>query len=384
MQTQRYQSLDVFRGATVALMILVNNPGSWAHIFSPLEHASWHGLTPTDLVFPFFLFAVGNAMSFVMPKLAQGTDANFWKKVLKRTLMIFAIGLFLNWSPFVKWSEGALVFKQWENVRILGVLQRIALCYFFASVIIYYGKSKWALYIGAVILLLYWLLTTLLGAPGHPYSLSGYFGNAIDQSILGVTHIYKGEGVPFDPEGLTSTLPAIVQVIFGFLVGEYIQNKGKNFEMLSQLLLTGVILVLAGYIWDFSFPINKKIWTSSYVVYTSGLAMITLSIFIYLIEFKNATGKWSYFFEVFGKNPLFIFVLSGFLPRVLALLRWEDHVNELGEKVYTSSLPWFYEHICKKIYADLRIGSLLYALCFIAVMASLAYVLDKKRIYIKV
>ena len=384
MQTQRYQSLDVFRGATVALMILVNNPGSWGHIFSPLAHASWHGLTPTDLVFPFFLFAVGNAMSFVMPKLAQGTDLDFWKKVLKRTILIFAIGLFLNWSPFVKWSDGALVLKQWEQIRILGVLQRIALCYFFASVIIYYGKSTWALYIGAVILLLYWLLTTLLGAPGYPYSLSGYFGNAIDQSILGITHIYKGEGVPFDPEGLTSTLPAIVQVIFGFLVGEYIQNKGKNFEMLSQLLLTGVVLVLAGYIWDFSFPINKKIWTSSYVVYTSGLAMITLSVFIYLIEFKNATGKWSYFFEVFGKNPLFIFVLSGFLPRVLALLRWEDHVNEMGEKVYTSSLPWFYEHVCKNIHSDLRVGSLLYALCFIAFMAILAYILDKRKIYIKV
>lgn len=384
MQTQRYQSLDVFRGATVALMILVNNPGSWAHIFSPLEHASWHGLTPTDLVFPFFLFAVGNAMSFVMPKLAQSGDANFWKKVTKRTLLIFAIGLFLNWSPFVKWSEGALVFKQWENIRILGVLQRIALCYFFASIIIYYGKSKMALYIGAVILLIYWLLTTILGAAGHPYSLSGYFGNAIDQSILGVTHIYKGEGVPFDPEGLTSTLPAIVQVIFGFLVGEYIQNKGKDFEMLSQLLLTGVVLVLAGYIWDFSFPINKKIWTSSYVIYTSGLAMITLSMFIYLIEFKNASGKWSYFFEVFGKNPLFIFVLSGFLPRVLALIRWEDHINEQGEKVYTSSLPWFYEHVCKNIYSDPRIGSLMYALCFIAFMGALAYILDKKKIYIKV
>lgn len=384
MQTQRYQSLDVFRGATVALMILVNNPGSWGHIFSPLAHASWHGLTPTDLVFPFFLFAVGNAMSFVMPKLAQGTDLDFWKKILKRTILIFAIGLFLNWSPFVKWSDGALVFKQWEQIRILGVLQRIALCYFFASVIIYYGKSTWALYLGAVILLLYWLLTTLLGASGHPYSLSGYFGNAIDQSILGITHIYKGEGVPFDPEGLTSTLPAIVQVIFGFLVGEYIQNKGKNFEMLSQLLLTGVVLVLAGYIWDFSFPINKKIWTSSYVVYTSGLAMITLSVFIYLIEFKNATGKWSYFFEVFGKNPLFIFVLSGFLPRVLALLRWEDHVNEMGEKVYTSILPWFYEHVCKNVNSDLRVGSLLYALCFIAFMAILAYILDKRKIYIKV
>jgi len=384
MQTQRYQSLDVFRGATVALMILVNNPGSWAHIFSPLEHASWHGLTPTDLVFPFFLFAVGNAMSFVMPKLAQSGDLHFWKKLLKRTLLIFAIGLFLNWSPFVKWSEGELVFKQWENIRILGVLQRIALCYFFASIIIYYGKSKMALYIGAVILLLYWMLTTILGAPGHPYSLSGYFGNSIDQSILGITHIYKGEGVPFDPEGLTSTLPAIVQVIFGYLVGEYIQNKGKNFEMLSQLLLTGVLLVFVGYIWDFSFPINKKIWTSSYVVYTTGLAMITLSIFIYLIEFKNGDGKWSYFFEVFGKNPLFIFVLSGFLPRVLALLRWEDHVNELGEKVYTSSLPWFYEHVCKNVNSDLRVGSLLYAICFIAFMATLAYILDKKKIYIKV
>jgi predicted acyltransferase len=384
MQTQRYQSLDVFRGATVALMILVNNPGDWGHIFSPLAHASWHGLTPTDLVFPFFLFAVGNAMSFVMPKLAQGTDANFWKKVLKRTLLIFAIGLFLNWSPFVKWSDEHLIFKQWESIRIMGVLQRIALCYFFASIIIYYGKSKMALYSGSVILLLYWMLTTILGAPGHPYSLSGYFGNAIDQSILGITHIYKGEGVPFDPEGLTSTLPAIVQVIFGYLVGEYIQNKGKNFEMLSQLLLTGVVLVFAGYIWDFSFPINKKIWTSSYVVYTSGLAMITLSVFIYFIEFKHAAGKWSYFFEVFGKNPLFIFVLSGFLPRVIALLRWEDHINEQGEKVYTSSLPWFYEHVCKNIYSDPRIGSLLYALCFIAFMAILAYILDKKKIYIKV
>ena len=143
---ERYYSLDVFRGATVALMILVNNPGSWANTFSPLAHASWHGCTPTDLVFPFFLFAVGNAMSFVMPKLQQGNSSEFWKKVIKRTVLIFLIGLFLNWSPFVKWSDAGLVFKPWENVRILGVLQRIALCYFFASIIIYYGKSRIALF----------------------------------------------------------------------------------------------------------------------------------------------------------------------------------------------------------------------------------------------
>ena len=384
MNQQRYYSLDVFRGATVALMILVNNPGSWGHIFSPLEHASWHGCTPTDLVFPFFLFAVGNAMSFVMPKLELGTAADFWKKVLKRTLLIFAIGLFLNWSPFVKWSDNHLIFKVWENVRILGVLQRIALCYFFASVIVYYGKSRMALFLGMMILVLYWILNIVLGVPGHPYSLSGYFGNAIDQSILGVTHIYKGEGVPFDPEGLMSMFPAIVQVILGYLVGEYIQAKGKNFEMLAQVLLTGVVLVLAGWIWDFSFPINKKIWTSSYVLYTTGLAMIALGILIYLLEFKEAKGRWSHFFDVFGKNPLFIFVLSGFLPRVLALLRWVDHTDEKGEPVYTSALPWFYEHICKNINSDLRIGSFVYALCFIAFMATLAYLLDKKKVYIKV
>ena len=384
MNQQRYYSLDVFRGATVALMILVNNPGSWGHIFSPLEHASWHGCTPTDLVFPFFLFAVGNAMSFVMPKLAMGTAAEFWKKVIKRTLLIFAIGLFLNWSPFVKWSDNHLIFKIWENVRILGVLQRIALCYFFASVIVYYGKSRMALFIGMMILVIYWVLNIVFGAAGHPYSLSGYFGNAIDQSILGVSHIYKGEGVPFDPEGLVSMFPAIVQVILGFLVGEYIQAKGKNFEMLANVLLTGVVLVLAGWIWDFSFPINKKIWTSSYVLYTTGLAMITLGMFIFLLEFKEAKGKWSHFFDVFGKNPLFIFVLSGFLPRVLALLRWVDHTDEKGQPVYTSAFPWFYEHVCKNINSDLRIGSFVYALCFIAFMFSLAYILDKKKIYIKV
>jgi predicted acyltransferase len=384
MNQQRYYSLDVFRGATVALMILVNNPGSWGHIFSPLEHANWHGCTPTDLVFPFFLFAVGNAMSFVMPKLALGTAADFWKKVIKRTLLIFAIGLFLNWSPFVKWSDNHLIFKVWENVRILGVLQRIALCYFFASVIVYYGKSRIALFIGMMIIVIYWVLNIVFGAAGHPYSLSGYFGNAIDQSILGVSHIYKGEGVPFDPEGLVSMFPAIVQVILGFLVGEYIQAKGKNFEMLAQILLTGVVLVLAGWIWDFSFPINKKIWTSSYVLYTTGLAMITLGMFIFLLEFKEAKGKWSHFFDVFGKNPLFIFVLSGFLPRVLALLRWVDHTDEKGQPVYTSAFPWFYEHVCKNINSDLRIGSFIYALCFIAFMFSLAYILDKKKIYIKV
>ena len=231
---------------------------------------------------------------------------------------------------------------------------------------------------------MYWVLNMILGTPGHPYSLSGYFGNAIDQAILGVSHIYKGEGVPFDPEGLASSLPAIVQIILGYLVGEYIQAKGKNYEMLSLVLLTGTVLIVTGYIWDFSFPINKKIWSSSYVLYTTGIAMITLGMLLYLVEFKSMKGRWVGFFEAFGKNPLFIFVLSGFLPRVIALFRWVDHTDEKGAPVYTSALPWFYEHICKPISSDLRIGSLAYAICFIALMALIAYYLDRKKIYIKV
>jgi predicted acyltransferase len=381
---QRYYSLDVFRGATVALMILVNNPGSWAHIYSPLEHASWHGCTPTDLVFPFFLFAVGNAMAFVMPRFEQSVPAFFWKKVIKRSLLIFAIGLFLNWSPFVRWDGENIVWKLWQNIRILGVLQRIAICYFFASVIIFYAKTKGAFVISGILLLAYWFICLLLGNPGDPFSLSGWFGTKIDISILGVGHIYKGEGIPFDPEGLMSVAGAIVQVVFGFFVGQYIQQKGKTYEMLSHLFVAGLILFFTGYCWDLVFPVNKKIWTSSYVLYTTGLAVMVLGTLIYLVEFKEVKGAWSRFFDVFGKNPLFIFVLSGFLPRVLAMFRWADHTTLNGKPVYTSAFPWFYEHICKNIATDLRVGSLLYAIIMILFYWLIVYILDKKKIYIKV
>ncbi len=383
MLQQRYYSLDVFRGATVALMILVNNPGSWGNIYGPLKHAPWHGCTPTDLVFPFFLFAVGNAMAFVMPKFEAGEASAFWKKITKRTLLIFGIGLFLNWSPFIKWEDSVLVAKKWENVRILGVLQRIALSYFFASIIVYYTKTKGAFVLGGIILLLYWFITASLGAPGDPYSMTGYFGTDIDKTILGETHMYHGEGVAFDPEGISSTLTGIVQVIFGFLVGQYIQQKGKTYEMLANLLLSGVVLIVAGLCFDMVFPINKKIWTSSYVLYTTGLAIVTIGVLIYLIEFKEIKGAWSKFFDVFGKNPLFIFFLSGFLPRILALLRFEDLSLEPGNTT-TSALPWFWNHICKPISEDLRNGSLLYAVCMIAFYWSIVYVLDKKKIYIRV
>lgn len=379
--TQRFYALDVFRGATVCLMILVNNPGSWAHIYPPLEHAPWHGLTPTDLVFPFFLFAVGNAFSFVMPRLEAGGDAAFWKKVIKRTALIFLIGLFLNWWPFVRWTDGHLSFINWVNpadgtkgVRILGVLQRIALCYFFAAIIIYFFKIRKAYYIALLLLLVYWLLC-YIGNPEDPFSIGGWFGTGIDKKILGVPHMYKGEGIAFDPEGLMSTLSAITEVILGYMIGDYIQKKGKNHEMVSGLFVAAVAMIVTGFCWDMVFPINKKIWTSSFTIYTSGLATMTIATMIYLIEFKNARNGITRFFDVFGKNALFVFALSAFLPKGLALIRMGDGVN-----------PWnfLYKKGWSGIPGDPRLGSLLYALSVIIFMWAICWWMDKKKIYIKV
>ncbi len=403
-------------------MILVNNPGSWAHIYDPLEHAPWHGLTPTDLVFPFFLFAVGNAMAFVMPKLESGGDSMFWKKIIKRTLLIFGIGVFLSWWPFVtdvnRLAEGATEFHKetifkgftWidlsknaagemvetvKGIRILGVLQRIALCYFFAAIIIYYLKARKAFYVGMVLLLLYWMLC-YIGNPADPYSLKGWFGTAIDKSILGISHMYKGEGIPFDPEGLMSTIPAIVQVIFGYLVGDYIRNKSKEgtlqqddnkietgagmindgmYRMLTGLFVIGIGLLVTGFCWDTVFPINKKIWTSSYTIYTTGLAAITIATMIYMIEIKKIRGGLARFFDVFGKNALFVFALSAFLPRTLGLIKLGDGVNPWN---------WLYKKVLIHIPGAKENGSLLYALCVITFMWLICYIMDKKKIYVKV
>ncbi len=381
---QRFYSLDVFRGATVGLMILVNTPGSWSHIYPPLEHAVWHGCTPTDLVFPFFLFAVGNAMAFVLPKLQAAGAATFWRKVIRRTLLIFLIGLLLNWFPFVKWADGHLVAKPWANVRVPGVLQRIALCYFFASVLAYYFKVRGAFAAGVILLLGYWGLC-FIAHPADPYSLGGWFGTAVDRAILGENHMYKGEGVPFDPEGFMSVFAAIVQVLSGYFAGDYILKKGKCFEMVCGLFVAGCVLVFCGFCWDMVFPINKKIWTSSYTVYTSGLALLTLALLIYMIEFKEWKGAWSRFFDVFGKNPLFIFVLSGMLPRLLGLIRIPARVDKAGNMSYTSPFGWFYEHCCAPVFrSDPRVGSLLYALIMIGMYWFIGWLMDRKKIYIRV
>jgi predicted acyltransferase len=197
--------------------------------------------------------------------------------------------------------------------------------------------------------------------------------------------MYHGEGIAFDPEGLMNTFAAIVQVVLGYLVGNYIIQKGKTHEMLNGLFIAGCVLIFTGFCWDIVFPINKKIWTSSYTVYTTGLAILILSVLIYLIEFKNSKGAWSSFFDVFGKNALFIFSMSAILPRLLGLIRIGNGVNASGKPQYLTPFSWFYEHLCKPVFPSLpNIGSLLYALCFIAMMWFFAWLLNKNKIYIRV
>ncbi len=384
--TTRLRSLDVFRGATVALMILVNNPGSWGALYPPLAHAPWHGCTPTDLVFPFFLFAVGHALALVAPGLqARGA---FWPRVLKRTALIFAIGLLLNAAPFLRWNEqGELVLRSWDTLRLMGVLQRIALCFGAAAALVGLLGARRAVPAAAVLLLTYWALCEALGAPGDVYSLPGWFGTAWDKALLGESHLYRGEGVPFDPEGLASTAPAVAQVLLGFWVGRGFNSRTLDAAVVARLALWGTVLLAVGYAWQLGMPLNKKIWTSSYVLHTTGLAMLALALCVQLVDLRARPAElpgWARFFEVFGRNPLFVFVLSGLVPRFLSLLRWPVGTTAEGAPLWTSPLPWVYKTLFAQIGSDPRLGSFLFACANLACYAALAFWLDRRRLYIRV
>ena len=390
----RFRSLDVFRGATVALMIGVNNPGSWSHLFPPLAHASWHGCTPTDLVFPFFLFAVGNALAFVMPGFERGPASAFWAKLVKRTLLIFLIGLLLNAAPFVSWGpDGTLVPRTWENLRLMGVLQRIALAWCGAALVLRFAGMARALPAAAALLLAYWGLCVVFGAPGDPYSLEGFFGTQLDRALLGPKHLYRGEGVPFDPEGLGSTLPAVAQVLLGAWVGDRLRRAPPSFQQLADLFVAACAFGVLAYLWQLAMPINKKIWTSSYVLLTTGLAIATLGVLVRRLDLSAdgaATARplpgWARFCEAFGKNALFVYVMSGLIPRLDNLLRWQtpmDTAGEQGRPRWLTPMGWLARAL-EPVAPDPRVGSLLFALVNVAAYWALAAWLDRRRIYIKV
>jgi predicted acyltransferase len=382
---KRSLALDVFRGLTVALMILVNNPGSWSHVYAPFLHAPWHGLTPTDLVFPFFLFAVGNAQALVFPPMWEtNTQGYFFKKLWKRSLIIFLIGFFLNWFPFAVWIGDDLKLRTWSwmnaegvevGIRVMGVLQRIALAYGFSGLLCYLWPKK-ILSLSLALLMIYWIICVLLGS-GDIYSLEGWFGTGIDKAVFGSVHLYQGEGTAFDPEGLMSTIPAIAQVMLGFWAGRFlaIYNPRKSWRSLRK---RGLILLALGSIWHFIHPVNKKIWTGSYVLVTTGMAILILLILVKLLDEKKYRSKLTYFFEAFGKNPLFIFVLSALIPKSLGLIRipYQDK--------FITPLQWLYENVCTSIPGPPENGSLFYSLVLIFFYGLLAIWLDKKKTYIKV
>lgn len=369
---ERYLALDVLRGLTIALMILVNTPGSWSTIYAPFRHAAWHGFTITDLVFPSFLFVVGNAMSFSMRKFEVQPDAVFWKKILKRTVLIFIIGLFLNAFPFIYRADGEILLKDLSNMRIMGVLQRIALCYFFASLIIKYFKLKGSAIIGMIILLIYWGVMYYFGDAGDPYSKDGNAALKFDLIFIPAENLYKGFGLPFDPEGLLSTLPAIVNVIVGYFAGIFIQKSGNNFGTVMKLIIAGLVCVLIGEIWDLVFPINKPIWTSSYVMLSNGWSLVLIGGLILIIEVIKLK-RWTYFFEVFGKNPLFIFVMSGIFIMLLNVI-WINGSSMKG---------WLYDNFFLSWLAPYN-ASLLFAVIYMLLMWLMGYWMDNKKIYIKV
>jgi len=440
----RLRALDVFRGATVALMILVNNPGSWAHLYPPLAHADWHGVTPTDLVFPFFLFAVGNALALVMPRwLAGATGAGrraFWLRVARRTALIFVIGLGLNAAPFVRWdAAAALVPRDWETLRLMGVLQRIALAFGGAAVIVaLYSRGAAAaadsavvarrvLWAAAVLLLGYWGLCEVFAQGADPYSLEGFFGTHLDRAVLGAGHLYRGEGVPFDPEGLAGTVPAVAQVLLGWWAGQAIagayrsagapsgtmagaRRPGIDTALVARLCLAGVVLGVLAYAWQLQMPLNKKLWTSSYVLHTTALALLGLAALLALLHAPRHEPRHEPLHEpvsavalggnvplrdraplrallavceAFGRNALGLFVLAGLVPRFLALWRWSDGVASDGvagdgTPRFISLLPWLYRTVFADLGSDPRLGSLLFALAHLAVYALIALWLHRR------
>ena len=371
--SNRYLALDVLRGMTIAFMIIVNTPGSWSNLYGPLAHADWHGFTPTDLVFPTFLFVVGNAMSFALKKLHEMKPGDFYKKVFKRAALIFLIGWLLNYFPFFDYNEaGELVAVKLSEVRLLGVLQRIALAYLLAALVVFWTGEKGAWIIGVASLILYWPIMYFFGEAGDPYSLTGNAQIKLDLALIGEKRMYMGEGIPFDPEGILSTLTSMVNVLAGFIVGKFIQKKGNHTSTVQTLLISGIILLALAYTWDLVFPINKKIWTSSYVLLTLGWDLILISLLIFVVEVQKIS-KWTYFFQAFGRNPLILYVLSGVVISIFSMI-------PMGETTFKG---WLYASFYTS-WLGPKTASFLFAISYMLLIWVIGYAMDKKKIYIKV
>lgn len=364
----RLTSLDAFRGLTIAGMILVNTPGSWRYVYAPLRHAEWHGWTPTDLIFPFFLFIVGVAMSFSLGRRVERGDspAQLYGKVVRRALIIYAIGLFLSGFPSFDWG----------TIRILGVLPRIAIVYLIASVVVLNLRPRGQAIVASVLLLGYWVLMTLVPVPGYgagDLSVEGNLAAYVDRFFLD-GHMWRET---WDPEGLVSTIPAVATALLGALAGRLLRSGLDRREITAWLFVAGWAGIVAGQIWGQVFPINKGLWTSSYVLFTAGAAASCLAVCYWLIDVQG-WKRWAMPAVVLGKNPLAIFAASTLLVKILVRVR----VPVVGDET-TSMYNWIYEALFVPWAGEMN-GSLAFALAHVLLWSGAAWFLYRRKIFLKV
>jgi predicted acyltransferase len=392
---ERLLSLDVFRGMTVAGMLLVNDPGTWSAIFPPLEHAEWNGWTPTDLIFPFFLFIVGitTHLSLSARRARGDTDSAIVKQILRRGIIIYLLGFAMAMFPFYQWGTidaipnatawDRILFRI-EHVRILGVLPRIAIVYVCAALLTLKTTVRQQIIIIATLLFGYWFAMTLIPVPGentigalllntHDRNLAAY----LDRLILGTNHTWIGS-VTFDPEGPFSTIPAIGTAMLGVLAGRWIAIREKPLlERISGLFAAGAIGMMLGLMWNWAFPINKNLWTSSYVIFTAGMACLALATIMWIVDYYNVKW-WTKPFVVFGVNPIVAFVGSGVMARLIYTLwhvSYEGKPIALQEAIYRIVfLPWL----------PPRVASLAFAITFVLLWYGILTVLYRRNIILKV
>ena len=392
--TSRILSIDILRGLTIAGMITVNNPGSWSYMYAPLEHAEWNGLTPTDLVFPFFMCVMGMCIYIAMRKFDFACNRATVYKIVKRMVLIYLVGLAIVWfSAFCRrWNnpqEGADFFSQlwymvwsFDKLRLTGVLARLAVCYGITALLAITVRHKHLPYIIVGLLLAYFVI--LMAGNGFAYDETNIL-SIVDRAVLTDAHMYHDNGI--DPEGLLSTLPSIAHTLLGFIIGSLLFRKAdagaQQLDARTNITLTKVVplfvvgtsLLFAGYLLSYGCPINKKVWSPTFVLVTCGLASMLLALLTWIIDVKGKKS-WSKFFEVFGVNPLFLFVLSDFFAIVFGAFTFP-----VGDK-QMNVVGFVYSQLLSPVFGEYG-GSLVYSLLFIALNWVIGYQLYKRKIYIK-
>lgn len=366
---QRFISVDIFRGITIAAMITVNNPGTWGAIYSPLKHSEWHGITPTDLIFPFFLFIVGMSISFAYSgKKKYKITCDVYTKIISRSIKLIILGLIL-----AGFTLNFPFFKDLSTLRLPGVLQRIGIVFFVSAIM--FLHLNWKILIGVLITILisYWVLLTQIPIDGSIPLLTkdSSLVSTIDLKILTVDHMWKST---YDPEGILSTFTSIATTLFGILVGLIVLNKeDTHLKKLSYFILIGMVALISGYLLDIVFPINKTLWTSSYVLVSGGWATLVFAVIYFFADVKGLTN-WGKPAIVFGSNAITVFFLSGVIARIFGMIKLENGISLHGN-LY---------NFLSSIITIPELSSMIYSIFVILFYYLVALFMYKKGIFLKV